>query len=72
MWSRDEDNLLLQNSAITMSLNDFTPKRNYFWDLVVEETPGLLPEECRERYIPSPFLEQLTWVFLRISVGRVP
>ena len=72
MWSRDEDNLLLRTIASTISLNDYTPKWDYFWDLAAEEIPGRLPKQCREGYMPAAFLAQLTWGFLRISVGRVP
>jgi hypothetical protein len=51
MWIRDEDNILLQTIANTISLNDYTPKWDYFWDLVAEEIPDLLTEQCRERYM---------------------
>jgi hypothetical protein len=34
--------------------------------------PGRLPQQCRARYMPDSFLAQLTWFFLRKSVGRVP
>ena len=42
MWIRDEDNLLMQTIANTIPLNDYTPKWDYFWDLVAEEILGLL------------------------------
>jgi hypothetical protein len=42
MWIRDEDNLLLQTIVNTMSLNDYNPKWDYFWNLVETEIPGNL------------------------------
>ena len=42
MWSRDEDSLVLQTIADAISLTDYTPKWDYFWDLVAEEIPGHL------------------------------
>jgi hypothetical protein len=57
MWSRAEDNLLVQTIS--------------FKNRVAEEIPGRLPQQCRACYMPAAFWAQLTWVFLRISVGRV-
>jgi hypothetical protein len=42
------------------------------FDPVDPEIPVRLPQSCRARYMPPVFLAPLTWVFLRISVGRVP
>jgi hypothetical protein len=33
---------------------------------------GIPCHQCRDRYMSSSFWDQLTWGFLRISVGRVP
>ena len=44
MWIRDEDNLLMQTIANTIPLNDYTPKWDYFWNLVSEEIPDLLSQ----------------------------
>ena len=69
MWSRDEDNLLLQTIANTIPLNDYNPKWDYFWNKVAAEIPGRLPQQCRERYMSTSFLAHLAWFFFRISVG---
>ena len=53
MWSRDEDNLLLQTIANTIPLNDYNPTKDSFWRQVAAEIPGRLPQQCRERYMPA-------------------
>ena len=71
MWSRAEDNLLVQTISTKMRLTSYNPDWDVWWNRVAEEIPGRLPQQCRVRYMPAAFLAQLTWVFLRISVGRV-
>jgi hypothetical protein len=70
MWRRAEDNLLVQNISTKIRLTSYNPDWDVFWNLVAE-IPGRLPQQCRARYMPAAFLAQLTWGFLRISVGRV-
>ena len=70
MCNRDEDNILLKTIANTIPLNDYNPTKDSFWRQVAAEIPGRLPQQCRERYMPAAFWAELTWGFLRISVGR--
>jgi hypothetical protein len=72
MWSRAEDNVLVQTISTKIRLNSYNPDLDVFWNLVAEEITGRLPQQCRACYMPAAFLAQLTWGFLRISVGRVP
>ena len=67
MRSRAEDNLLVQTISTKIRPNSYNPDCDVFWNLVAEEIPGRLPQQCRERYMPAAYLARLTWGFLRIS-----
>ena len=73
MWCRIEDNLLEQTIANMILLDAaYHPTWDSFWNQVAAEIgPGRLSRQYRERYMPTAFLAQLTWAFLRISVGTV-
>ena len=59
MWSRAEDNILVQSISTKIRLNTYNSIWDGFWNLVSEEIPGRLPQQCRERYMPAAFLAQL-------------
>ncbi len=63
MWSRAEDNVLVQTISTKIRLNSYNPDLDVFWNLVAEEIPGRLPQQCRACYMPAAFLAQLTWGF---------
>jgi hypothetical protein len=43
MWSRTEDNLLVQSISTKIRLNFHNPDWDVFWNLVAEEIAGHLP-----------------------------
>ena len=44
LWTRAEDNLLVQTISTKIRLKTYNPDWNVFWNLVTEEIPGHLPQ----------------------------
>ncbi len=67
LWSRAEDDLLVQAVAKHSTSDVLFPD----WSEVATELPGRSKQQCKERYRLADTMVELTFVFLRISVGRV-